>query len=257
MPAGDDELQPRILILTPFKDATRHLDTYFAQLGRLRYPRTRLTLGAIESDSADDTYLRLQTGLEAIRHEFAAVHLCKRDFGFRISAGIPRYDRAIQVRRRVTLAKSRNHLLFRALRDEEWVLWLDSDVCEYPEDILQRLLAAGKDIVQPNCVCEYGGPSFDLNAWRDHGRQHLHDLRQEGEVVPLDSVGGTMLLVKADVHRDGLIFPPYPYGLESPRVRTDNDWCGEIETEGLGIMAADMGVQCWGMPRLEIRHPRL
>ena len=29
---------------------------------------------------------------------------------------------------------------------------------------------------------------------------------------------------------------------------------GEIETEGLGIMAADMGLECWGLPLLEIRH---
>jgi peptide chain release factor subunit 1 len=29
---------------------------------------------------------------------------------------------------------------------------------------------------------------------------------------------------------------------------------GELETEGLGIMAGDMGYQCWGMPNLEILH---
>ena len=28
----------------------------------------------------------------------------------------------------------------------------------------------------------------------------------------------------------------------------------EIETEGLGIMAKDMGVECWGLPDLEIGH---
>ena len=66
--------------------------------------------------------------------------------------------------------------------------------------------------------------------------------------MPLDAVGGTMLLVRADVHRDGLVFPCYPYGLQIPRIRPPgmNVWYGEIETEGLGIMAGDMGVQCWG-----------
>ena len=29
---------------------------------------------------------------------------------------------------------------------------------------------------------------------------------------------------------------------------------GELETEGLGIMAIDMGYQCWGMPNLEVLH---
>lgn len=29
--------------------------------------------------------------------------------------------------------------------------------------------------------------------------------------VDLDGVGGTALLVKADVHRDGAMFPPFPF----------------------------------------------
>jgi len=28
----------------------------------------------------------------------------------------------------------------------------------------------------------------------------------------------------------------------------------EIETEGLAMMAKDMGIECWGLPDLEIRH---
>jgi hypothetical protein len=31
---------------------------------------------------------------------------------------------------------------------------------------------------------------------------------------------------------------------------------GEVETEGLGIMAHAMGHQCWGLPHVEIRHAR-
>ncbi|MCU1394101.1 MAG: hypothetical protein JWM34_2529 [Ilumatobacteraceae bacterium] len=29
---------------------------------------------------------------------------------------------------------------------------------------------------------------------------------------------------------------------------------GEVETEGLAIMANDMGITCWGLPDVEIRH---
>ena len=85
----------------------------------------------------------------------------------------------------------------------------------------------------------------------------MNDLRSEGDVVPLDSVGGTMLLIRADVHRDGLIFPPFLYGKRNPLIRADNFLApgeGEIETEGLGVMARDMGYECWGMPNLEILH---
>jgi peptide chain release factor subunit 1 len=67
-----------------------------------------------------------------------------------------------------------------------------------------------------------------------------------------------MLLVRADAHRDGLVFPPFWYGTLNPLIRDYVEHApagqGEIETEGLGLMAGDMGYQCWGMPNLEILH---
>ncbi len=246
----------RVLIMTPVKDAAHHVQRYLRGLFSLSYPRQLLSLAFLESDSTDNTYELLAQRTLDLSAMFRRVVLFKRDFGFHLPPNQPRYAHHLQVQRRTVLAKSRNQLLFRALDDEEWVLWLDVDIIEYPPDIIERLLATGKDIIQPNCVCEYGGRSFDLNAWRDHGALHLHDLRSEGDLVRLDSVGGTMLLVLADVHRDGLVFPCFPYGLRNPKIRPNNYWMGEIETEGLGIMAMDLGVECWGMPNLEIKHYR-
>jgi len=85
----------------------------------------------------------------------------------------------------------------------------------------------------------------------------MNDLRREGDLVPLDTVGGTMLLISADAHRDGLIFPPFLYGKKSSLVRDSVFFPsseGEIETEGLDVMASDMGYECWGMPHVEIFH---
>jgi hypothetical protein len=246
--------EPTVLVLTPVKDAATHLDTYFAGLDGLAYPRDRLSLGFLESDSRDGTHGLIADRLDALRGAYRRVGLWKRDFGYRPPGGP--WQRSVQVERRAVLARARNHLLFHALDDEEWVLWLDVDLVAYPPHVLRTLLAAGKDVVHPNCVLDHGGASWDRNAWRDDGTLHLDDLRREGDLVPLDSVGGTLLLVRADVHRDGVIFPPFPYGLANPRIRTGNAWRGEIETEGFGIMAADAGVQCWGMPNLEIRHAK-
>jgi hypothetical protein len=247
-----------VLILTPAKDAVRWLDTYFAALARLTFPVNRLSLGFLEGDSRDNTYAALEARLPELQRRYRRARLWKRDFGFRIPDGLPRWAPVIQIPRRTVISKSRNHLLSRALDDEDWVLWLDVDVVEYPPDIIERLLATGRDIVHPHCVKQYGGPTFDLNAWRDHGRVHMQDLRGGPDLVRLDAVGGTMLLVRADVHRDGLIFPPYLYGRRSPLARDPSpfwsDTVGELDTEGLGLMAHDMGHQCWGMPNLEIRH---
>jgi hypothetical protein len=243
-------VKPSVLILTPVKDAAAFIPGYYERLQRLTYPASRISLGLLEGDSRDQTYAELEERLPRWRKRFRRAGLWKKDFGFRIPEGSQRWTEDVQAGRRTVLAKSRNQLLFRALDDEDWVLWLDVDVIEYPADILERLLAAGKDIVQPHCVLDYGGPTFDRNAWRDRGRLNMDSMRNDSELVELDAVGGTMLLVRADAHREGLIFPAAPYGNASALAREG----GELETEGLGILAREMGYRCWGMPRLEIRH---
>jgi hypothetical protein len=248
--------RPKVLVLTPLKDAARHLGRYVELLEALRYPRAWLSLGLLESDSADGTFDRLVELKPRLAVRCRRVQIYKHDFGFRFPQGTARWAPAYQLLRRSILARSRNHLLFRALNDEDWVLWIDVDVIRYPADILKILLATKLDIVHPHCVLEEGGRTFDLNAWSDNGTKHMQDLRDAGGAVRLDAVGGTMLLVRADLHRDGLIFPPFRYGLENPAIRPSHPvWSrGEVETEGFGILAKDMGLQCWGLPNLEIVH---
>lgn len=251
---------PTILILTPMKDAGRHLEGYFAGLARLDYPRSLISLGFLEGDSADDTADQVERKLGDLRRTFAGAALWRKHFGVQMPPGTPRWEYAYQLPRRKALARARNHLLFHALQDQEWVLWLDVDVIDFPADLIQRLLGAERDIVHPHCVRERGGETYDLNAWRAHGSLAMGDLRGGPDLVRLDAVGGTALLVRADVHRDGLIFPPFPYGGGNPAIRSPHPLGpgvrGEIETEGLGIMAIDMGYQCWGMPNLEVVHAR-
>ena len=242
-----------VLLLTPLKDAADCLDGYCRRIEALTYPHDRISLGFLESDSADETWAEISSRMEGLRKEFHRAELWKRDFGYRIPAGVHRGAADIQAERRAVLARSRNHLLMRALDDQDWVLWLDADVIEYPRDIIERLIGTGEQIVVPHCVLDYGGPTHDRNSWRDRGRLHLEDLRGGGELVELDAVGGTVLLIRADLHRDGLIFPPVPWGRENPLAREGR---GEIETEGLGLLAREMGYRCWGMPNLEVRHGR-
>jgi hypothetical protein len=157
----------------------------------------------------------------------------------------------------------RNELIRQALHDEDWVLWIDADIVRFPDDILTTLLSTGARIVHPNAVRSAGGPSMDLNAWtierqlsheamapwiRDgllqppmgFERLYLSDLRYR-DAVPLHSVGGTMLLVDADLHRAGLLFPENPYRYL-------------IETEAFGAAACDLGVVPVGLPNVEIVH---
>ena len=244
------QMGPRVLILTPLKDAEPWLVTYWSLLYRLTYPRHLISLGFLESDSSDNTFELLRRHQPALHRDFRRALMWKRDFRYAIPEGMDRHTESIQVERRTVLARSRNHLLFHALDDEDWVLWMDVDLLDYPPDVIETLLATGKEIVQPHCVIHYGGPTYDQNAWTEHGRNHMDSMRDK-DLVRLDAVGGTMLLVKADLHRDGLIFPSFLYGLENRLIRAGR---GEVETEGLGVLAHDMGIECWGLPNLEIQH---
>ncbi|CAO3411538.1 glycosyltransferase [Azospirillum largimobile] len=259
-PATAAARQDSVLVLTPVKDAAAHLPRYLELLGRLDHDPSRLSLGFLEGDSRDGTHDWLAGRLPELRQRYRRVTLLRHDHGFRPDG--PRWAPAIQRRRREVLARARNRLLSGALEDEDWVLWLDADLVDYPPDLLARLLAAGRDIVVPHCVLP-DGRTFDLNSFRlegktvgeedprhladgifqpprGAGRRYLGDFAGE-EAVRLDGVGGTALLVRADLHREGLCFPPYSHR-------------GYIETEGLAVMAGDMGVTAWGLPDLRVVH---
>ena len=55
-PEAPNAAEPRILVLTPVKDAEAHLLTYFRLLFDLTYPHQRISIGLLEGDSGDDTF---------------------------------------------------------------------------------------------------------------------------------------------------------------------------------------------------------
>ena len=255
---GPSRMSPRILIATPVKDATPHLDTHFGLFDRLRYPRARITLAYLESDSQDGTLEALRARLAQMGRRYRRCRLLKQDMGFHLPPGMSRWTHEIQLVRRAALARSRNHLLSRALDDEDWVLWLDVDVIDAAPDLIHRLLATGKDIVHPHCVltpavqrmiatpgattgacCSRPARPGPAGAARYGGRDSSDDPRGHPPRGP---------------HLSAL--PLWRGTQAGPQSRP---WAtfgrrGEIETEGLGLMAWDMGYLCWGMPDYEVIH---
>ncbi|KAL9098498.1 MAG: hypothetical protein Q9187_009651 [Circinaria calcarea] len=176
--------------------------------------------------------------------------------------------------RRSAMSRARNSLLFTTIGPgTAWVLWLDADVVETPASLIQDLAAHDKPVIVPNCLQRYtndeGKPDvrgYDLNSWQDspeaaaiakkmgpddillegYGEMATYrklmakiadtsEGRDQKTIMPLDGVGGTALLVKAEVHRDGAMFPPFAfYHL--------------METEGFAKMARRLGWGCWGLP---------
>ncbi|AEO53408.1 glycosyltransferase family 62 protein [Thermothelomyces thermophilus ATCC 42464] len=181
--------------------------------------------------------------------------------------------------RRAAMAKARNSLLYSTLGPStSWILWLDADVVETPPTIIQDLASHDQAVMVPNCFQRYWNEEkqmmderpYDFNNWQDSPtaldmakKMNPDDILLEGysematfrtlmaymsredgrlhEEMPLDGVGGAALLVKADVHRDGAMFPPFAfYNL--------------IETEGFAKMSKRLGWQPVGLPNYKVYH---
>lgn len=256
-------LSDRVLILIPGKNVRRFLPNLMDHLMTLNYPPHLIELGFLEGDSSDGSYEYLLAQLPRLREKFNKVNLFKKDFHYQPNHK-KRWRAKNQLLRRATIAKARNHLIKKCLNaSHQWVLWIDADVKHWQEDIIQQLLAYEKEILVPHCVDEKGR-TFDLNSFKylddrkrnwfsyakggllqppiGYGRKYLGDF-SPNELVALDGVGATMLLVAGAVHRDGVHFPETLYQMH-------------IETEGFAFLARAKGYECWGTPKLEIIHPR-
>jgi mannan polymerase complexes MNN9 subunit len=87
--------------------------------------------------------------------------------------------------------------------------------------------------------------TFEGYTEMNTGRKYLGDTHDPSgdlfEMLELDGIGGTSLLVSANLHRDGLVFPVTP---------VDH----AIETEGLCKVAKKMGVTSYGLPNYVVLH---
>lgn len=190
-----------------------------------------------------------------------------------------RHAWSTQKERRSQMATARNSLLFSTIGPfTSWVLWLDADIVETPPTLIQDLAAHDKPVIAANCYQRYYDENekknsirpYDFNNWAEsdeglrlastlpddqiivEGYQeivtyrplmaHFYDPNGNlNDEMSLDGVGGTCLLVKADVHRDGAMFPNFPfYHL--------------IETEGFAKMCKRLGYEVFGLPNYLVFH---
>lgn len=211
-------------------------------------------------------------------HRFAGVTIMRQDFEVPVSQlEKDRHALSAQKERRASMAKARNSLVFTTLGPSiAWVMWLDADIIETPPTLIEDLAMHNKDIIVPNCYQRYTENGvqkirpYDFNSWHEsetalkmaeklgpddiivEGYKEIatwrsllaYELKDGGQIhqeTKLDGVGGTVLLVKAEVHRDGAMFPPFAfYHL--------------IETEGFAKMAKRLGYQPWGLPNYLVSH---
>ena len=216
---------------------------------------------------------KTQAGPKARR--FASITILRQDTENPLTSQneAERHKMENQKARRAAMAKARNSLLFTTLGPTtSWVFWLDADIIEFPPSIIQDLADYDAPIIAPNCFQRFYDTEkkamavrpYDYNNWIDsptakemaakmgkddillEGYRDMPTYRtlmammydaaaDPGTKIKLDGVGGAALLVKADVHRDGAMFPPFAfYHL--------------IETEGFARMARRLNWDSFGLP---------
>lgn len=190
-----------------------------------------------------------------------------------------RHALAVQKKRRSVMATARNELLFSTLSPyTSWVLWLDADIVETPVNLLQDMTAHNRPVLAANVYQRYYNSEekkndirpYDFNNWQESTTgleiaskmgddeiivegyaelatyrplmAHFYDPHKAiNEEMALDGVGGGCTLVKAEVHRDGAMFPNFPfYHL--------------IETEGFAKMAKRLNYEVYGLPNYLVYH---
>jgi cellulose synthase/poly-beta-1,6-N-acetylglucosamine synthase-like glycosyltransferase len=171
--------QEHVLILTPLKNAQAYLPRYFELIDRLSYPKDLITVAFLVSDTTDETVSMLKEKADEFLNRqdptqrYHEIAIYEKDFNFQLPED-KRHTFELQPLRRSFMARSRNYLLTAALREyHSWVLWLDVDVVEYPDTILEDLQSVDEDVVVPNCLLETDDGSFwayDKNNWQETER---------------------------------------------------------------------------------------
>lgn len=124
-------------------------------------------------------------------------------------------------------------------KDETHFLLLDADIMEVPDDLIQRLMAHGKDIIAPFVYVDRATPRqfFDVHCFRLYGYR-FHPFSPpdpyDGEPFEVDSVG-SCYLVEHDV------FKLIDYANPHPHIR----FCEK---------AIEEGYEVWADPGTEILH---
>lgn len=252
--------------------------TYPRELLNLGFIVPRTQSGDVALAKLEEAVKKVQTDKKNQR--FAKITILRQDTkSFDKLMEKERHALEVQKERRAAMALARNELLFSTIGPHtSWVLWLDADIVETPSTLIQDMTAHNKPVLAANVYQRYYDEdkkegairAYDFNNWAesDTGLELAAQMADDEIIVEgyselatyrplmahyydanglpsaemaLDGVGGGCTLVQADVHRDGAMFPSFPfYHL--------------IETEGFAKMAKRLNYEVYGLPNYLVYH---
>jgi len=189
-------LKSKIMIGIPVKNSARYLDRLWKQVRHIDYPKNCIRCVFIYGESKDNTLKKLK---KIARNKSIKVEVYEepherniRLYGEKMGASI--------------------YKDFKDLLEEDYFLYLDSDVAKIPRNILKNFLQYNEDIVAPYVLIENRNQFYDTWVYRINNKRFSH-IAPPGlgldEPFEAHSVG-TCFLVRKDVLEQLEPKNPYP-----------------------------------------------
>lgn len=276
----------RVLILTPLRDASMHIDKHFELISLLTYPHRLIDLAFLVGDSTDETLAVLSKEVERVQKNeeiaFHSILIVEKDMGVTHSQDVEdRHSFKAQGPRRMAMGRARNYLLSAALKPEHsWVYWRDVDIVDSPKTIIEDFVAHDKDILVPNIwfhrykdqngkLVDIEG-RFDYNSWQetDDSRKALANLPKDMVVAEgykeiktyrkyMAKMGDWRKNKDEEIELDGVggvniiaKADVHRSGINFPCYPFEN----QAETEGFAKMAKRAGYGVFGLPNYVVWH---
>jgi len=215
---------PRILVCLATKNDAEYIDKFLSNLETIDYPHDKLRFVIEYGKSVDFT-------LEKIVEFFS-----KRDFEYEIYHE-PYMKKPIESA--FYISEIYNEFI-KLLKDEDYLLFVDSDISSIPSNLIRELLKVNKDVVAPYVYIEgKKNAFFDTYVFRtlDNKKFSRYNPPGEGTKVPLEVLSiGTLYLCKRQVIDAGASF-------ENP--------CQHLQ---FCKNARKLGFKIWTLPYLIILH---
>ncbi len=213
---------PSILIGILVKNTKFNLDNLASQVIGLDYPKELLSIVFLEGDSEDGSYEHLKD-IMPLFSDWKAAYLEKLNFGFKLSHELRHFEekpQGLRQRQRlINLAKLRQYVVDKYLKDESFLWWVDSDYKVIPRDTLAKLLFYGKDMVIPLLKLEGREEAYDRST--DRKDMDIDNLVRTypNQLVEVDCMSAHAI-IKSKVFRAGA---NYLSALNAPVIDQEGD----------------------------------
>ena len=212
---------PKVLICIAVKNDAKYLPKFLKNFDKLDYPHDKLRFVIMYGKSVD-------MSLKILERYFS-----KRDFKYEIYNDPP-FKKKIESA--AYLAEVCNEFVEK-MKDEEYLVIIDSDISSFPPKTLKRLIKEDKDIIAPYVFIEGRKQFFDTTIFRNLEGEKFPEFNppQSKKPIKVGSVG-TFVCIKRRVLDSGVRWEnPYPH----------LQFCKNARKKGFDI---------WALPSLIVYH---